>query len=107
MPSLLVVGQKGSALLVGGGRTAGPGVLLARPGRVSDDERRDEQDGHDGEGEDPLECDNLALKLRDTESGGEHTERETHSVVLVDGDEESAVDKDGPDEDVAEDARNK
>jgi hypothetical protein len=79
--SILVVGQERSALLVGRG-SASSRLASAKSGN-GDHDSRDEQDGHDGKGEDPLEGNDLAEELRDTDGGGEDAEREPDGVVLV------------------------
>lgn len=66
----LVVGKERSTLLVG--RLAAPDEwnIPAHHGRNSNDDRQHEEDSHDGEGEDPLERDDLAVELCDSEGGG-------------------------------------
>jgi hypothetical protein len=89
----LVVAEERGALGVGNGRLAAtPLEFLASEGR------------HDGKSKDPLQGNDLALELCGTESGREHGEPDAHGVVLVDDEEEGAVDEDRPDEDVGKDA---
>lgn len=47
------------------------------------EEGEDEQDGHDGEREDPLEGDELVQELGDADRGRENTQGETDGVVLL------------------------
>ena len=120
----LVVGEQRGALAVLGDNLAALEGVLAK----GDGDRHEEQDGHDGEGEDPLEGNHLGEELGHAESycrrlrlakvsaerlstegirtGSQDAQLKAHGVVLVDGDEEHAVGQDGPDEDVAEDTGN-
>lgn len=79
----LVVREERGTLLVGRGRALRPAVLLASPSRDGNCDGGHEQDGHDGEGEDPLECDKLVEELCDANGGSENAEGEAHGVVLV------------------------
>jgi len=63
-----------------------------------------EEDGHDGEGKDPLEGDDLAEELTNTEGGAENAEGEAHSVILEGDEEEKSVDEDTPDSNISKDA---
>lgn len=100
-----VVGEQGGTLRVGR-LAASERDVSAQRSRDGDDQRQHEEDGHDGEGEDPLEGDDLAVELRHAEGGGQDAQVEAHGVILVDDDEESTVGKDRPDEDVGEDPSN-
>jgi hypothetical protein len=53
-----------------------------------------------------LEGDDLSEELSNSNGGGEHTQVETHGVILVRNDEEQTISQDGPDEDVAKDSGN-
>lgn len=99
----LALSKERGAFLVGRGRPS-PGDVSASPGGHCNKDSHDKQESHDDEGEDPLEGDDLAQELGDTNRGSEHTERESHGIVLVDGDEEQAIGKESPDENIAEDA---
>lgn len=99
----LVVCKERSALGVTGRLSSSPEVLATRPCRNSDDKGEDEQDCHDGEGEDPLERDDLSLELSYTQSGRQHAQEESHGIILVDDDEECSIDQNGPDENVGKD----
>lgn len=61
---------------------ASPRKLLAKDAWDGNCQCGDEQDSHDGEGEDPLERDGLGEELADTERGAEDGEGESHRVVL-------------------------
>jgi len=97
-----VIGEKRSALRVGR-LPATEWNVPAQHSRDGDDDCQHEEDGHDGEGEDPLEGDYLTVELRDAEGGGQDAQAEAHGVVLVDNDEESTVRENRPDEDVRKD----
>lgn len=98
-----------------------PLKLLAGPGGHGHGDGRDEEHRHDDEGKDPLQGNNLAEELRDANRSGQDAEVEPHGVVLgllvlicqewqftnlVGHNEETTVDQDTPDEDVAKDAGN-
>ena len=85
------------------GRRSSPLYLPARPGRNSDDQSHKEHNAHDDEGKDPLQRNNLASELSDTNSSSENAEGEAHGVILVDANEEQAIAQDGPDEDITKD----
>lgn len=77
---LLVVEQR-SALGVGL-LGAPPLDLLAGPGGDGNAKGREEEQGHDDKGEDPLQSNNLAGELSDTNGSSESAEPEAHGVVL-------------------------
>lgn len=56
--------------------------LLAKDTWDSDEESSDEESGHNGECEDPLESDGLGEELSDAEGSSEVAESESHGVVL-------------------------
>jgi len=95
--------ERGSLRVSRRGLLAFPEVFVASPSGNSHHNSRDEQDSHDGEGEDPLESNDSVEELSDANGGREHTERETHGVVLVDGNKEPAVHQERPHEDVPKD----
>lgn len=64
------------------GRDAPPSGVSAGGARGSNGDGQHEEDSHDDEGEDPLECNDLALELGDTNCGGQDAESEAHGVVL-------------------------
>jgi len=66
----------------------------------------DKESSHDGERKDPLEGDDLAEELGNTNGSRQDAEIEAHGVVLVVNDEEHAVSQDRPDENIAENAGN-
>jgi hypothetical protein len=74
----LSIVEKRSPLLVSSrGSLEPPG-----PRRNGDSDCRDEEEGHDDKGEDPLERDDLAQELGDSDRGSKNTEGESHRVVL-------------------------
>lgn len=97
-----VVEQR-SALLVGSRRSLG----ATSPGWNGNAERKEEEDGHDGEGKDPLQGDDLGQELMDAQRGSENAEPKTHSVVAIEVDNRHPLQEDGPDENVAKDTCNK
>lgn len=107
MRQCLVICKERSAFSITRSLSASPEVFTTRPSGDSDDNGEDEKDCHNGEGEDPLEGDDLSLELSYTQSGGQHAQEEAHCIVLVDDDEECAIDQNGPDEDVGEDSSHK
>jgi len=98
--SVVFVEKRGTLLI---GQYVGLGGAVGHLGNGNDN-RRNKQDSHDGEGKDPLESDGLVKELADANCCGEDAEGEAHGVVLVDCDEEAAVNQNGPDEDVSEDS---
>lgn len=78
----LVLGEERSTFGVG---RAAERDVSACPGRNGNDQGQDEQHRHDGEGEDPLEGDNLGEELADTESGSQDAQVESHGVILFSG----------------------
>lgn len=81
-----VLGELG---LVEKGRTLGvtvggalPLELLAGPGGYGHGDGRDKEHSHNDESEDPLQGNNLAEELRNTNGGREDAEIEAHGVVL-------------------------
>lgn len=82
--SCLVISEKRSSLPVSWRRRGllSPAVVSASGGRDRDDNGGHEQDSHDGEGEDPLERDNLSEELGDTNGGCQNAQVEAHGIVL-------------------------
>lgn len=64
------------------GRSSPPSEVSARHGWNRNGDCHDEQESHDDEGEDPLESNDLALELGDTNCRGEDAESEANGVVL-------------------------
>lgn len=63
-------------------RGSPPSDVSARHGWNSNGDRRDEENSHDDEGKDPLEGNDLALELGDTNCRREDAESKAHGVVL-------------------------
>jgi len=86
----LMVVQKRSSLLVGGNNIllSSEADLLAENTRNSNSQGSDEENGHDYESKDPLECNGFGKELANAKSCGEDAECESHSVVLEYGEEE-------------------
>ena len=68
----LVIIQQRSTLLVGwdNGSFPAEGKFLAKDARDGDEQGEDEEERHDDEGEDPLECNDLGQELSNSEGGG-------------------------------------
>lgn len=79
-----VVFQERSALLIGRDDVllGAEAEFLAKDTWNGDDESSQEEGGHDGKGEDPLECNGLGEELANAESCREVAESESHRVVL-------------------------
>lgn len=123
---LVIIRQEGSALCVSGlGLLLAEGELTALRYSGAHDERQAEQCGHNDEGKDPLESNDLALELSNAQGRRQEAEPEAKDVVLLEcqfGDsagefpaakthmvnykEEQAVDQERPDEDVGENPSN-
>lgn len=56
--------------------------ILACPGRDCDKDGFDEEEGHDDEGKNPLQGNDLAEELSDANGGGKDAEGEAHGIVL-------------------------
>lgn len=78
---ILLLGEEGSALLILGSSSV-PADVTASPRGDSDNDGHEEKDSHDDKGKDPLEGDNLAQELRDTEGSREDAEGKSHGVIL-------------------------
>lgn len=104
MTDLLVVSKEGSTLLVGRGRSEVD--LSASRGGDGNNQSQDEEDGHDDKGKDPLEGNDLVEELSNTNRSSKNAEGETDGVILVENNEEGAVGKDRPNENVSKDAGN-
>lgn len=61
---------------------APPSGVSAGGARGSNGDGQHEEDSHDDKGKDPLECNDLALELSDSNCGGQDAESEAHGVVL-------------------------
>jgi len=88
------------------GRSSPPSEFPATPGGHGNGKCHDEEDSHDDKGKDPLQSNNLALELSDTNCCRKNGKGETHGVIIVDDDEKHAVGKNGPNENISEDSRN-
>lgn len=102
---LVVLAEERSTLGVGL-HLLSPLEVFSSRSRDGDDHGGNEQGSHNGEGENPLESNNLSEELSNADGGGEHAQVETHGVVLVHNNEEQAISQDRPDEDVAKDSGN-
>lgn len=69
-------------VLIDDQRVLTPGDLLTKDAWDANDQRRQEEDTHDGEGKDPLECNGLDEELGGSDSSCQHAERKPDSVVL-------------------------
>lgn len=82
LSSRLVVVQKRSSLLVLGDDGLASSEATTEDLREGNDKGGNKEGGHDGESENPLECDDLSQELADAEGGAEDAEGEAHGVVL-------------------------
>lgn len=81
---LVIIRQEGSALRVSGLRLLlAEGELTAFRYSGTDDERQAEQRGHNDEGKDPLESNDLALELTNSQGRRQEAEPEAKDVVLI------------------------
>ena len=78
----LIVAEKRSTLGIGLCLASAPADLLTGPSRYGDDYSEDKQHCHDGEGKDPLECNDAVKELGDSQGSRENAEVEAHGVVL-------------------------
>lgn len=81
-PSLLVVVQERSSLLVLSNNSLSSAEASTEDLGESNDNGGDEEGGHDGEGKDPLEGNDLSEELADTQGGAENTKGKANGVVL-------------------------
>jgi len=78
-----VIGKERGALLIRGRLgAAAERQVPAHHGGDGDEDGQDEEHGHDGEGKDPLEGDDLVAELCHAQRGGEDAQVEAHGVVL-------------------------
>jgi len=101
----LVVIQKRSSLLIGWYHAllSSEVDFLAEDTWDRDDQGSDEEDAHDDECEDPLECNGSSEELTDSKSCGKDAEWKAHGVVLEYDQEEQAIDQDTPDRYIGQD----
>jgi len=71
--------------------------LLAKDPWNSNEEGGKEENGHNCEGEDPLERNGLREELTDAKGCRQNAEREANCVILEGYKEEQAIDKNTPD----------
>lgn len=87
-------------ILVNDIRISSEGEFLAEEAWDRNAKGCKEEDAHDDESEDPLECNCLVEELAHAEGGCQDAQGETHGVVLVDGEEEETIYQDTPDSNV-------
>lgn len=76
--------------------------ILAKNTWKCNDQGRDKDGCHDGEGENPLERNDLSKELTDTKTCAEHGQGKAHSVILVSSEEEQCVNQDTPNSNVGQ-----
>ena len=83
-PTYLLVIQERSSLLIGWHNCAlaSEGNIFAEDSWDCDDQSRKEENSHDDEGEDPLECNRLGEELANSDGGCEDAQGKAHGVVL-------------------------
>jgi hypothetical protein len=59
------------------------GEFLAKDSWDCDDQGGEEENTHDDEGKDPLECDDLCEELANSDGGCQDAQREAYGIVLL------------------------
>jgi len=72
------------------------GDLLAEDAWDCDNQSREEENTHNDEREDPLECNDLDEELADSDGGCQDAQSKAHSIILEYNKEESTIDQDTP-----------
>jgi len=101
----LIIKKRSSLCISGNNRlVSAEAELLAKDARNRNQQGANEQNTHDGECEYPLQGKDLDEELTDTKRSCENGKAETHSIVLVDDEEEHSIDENTPDGNIGEDA---
>jgi len=102
----LAVLQKRSSLLIrwNDGTFSSERKLLAEDAWDCDDQGGEEEDSHDNEGKDPLECNDLGEELANADRGGQDAQCEAHGVVLVCDEEEQSIYQNTPNRNIGQNA---